>query len=98
MRTLNIRLPDDTHLRLEKIARSHHMSVNRLIEGPSTIAIAQLDAETRFGVLAARGSVEARLRVVEKLDDLSRRRTVGLARPSDVTGSLRARIAHGAPG
>ena len=34
----------------------------------STIAVAQHDAETRFRALAARGSVEKGLRVLEKLD------------------------------
>ena len=68
MSTVTIRLPDDTHGRLKEIAKSRHVSVNKLVEELSTIAIAQHDAETRFRALAARGSVEEGLRVLEKLD------------------------------
>lgn len=68
MSTVTIRLPDDTHGRLKEIAKSRRMSVNKLVEELSTIVIAQHDAETRFRVLAARGSVDEGLRVLEKLD------------------------------
>ena len=68
MSTLTIRLPDDTHDRVKQIARHRGMSVNKLMEELSTIAIAQHDAETRFRALAARGSVEAGLRVLDELD------------------------------
>ena len=68
MSTLTIRLPADTHGRLKEIARQRGMSMNKLIEELSTVAIAQYDAETRFGVMATRGSVEEGLRVLDKLD------------------------------
>lgn len=68
MTTLTIRLPDDTHDRVMEIARRRGMSVNKLMEELSTIAIVQHDAETRFRALAARGSVEAGLRVLDGLD------------------------------
>ena len=68
MSTLTIRLPDDTHDRVKEIARRRGMSVNKLMEELSTIAIVQHDAETRFRALAARGSVEAGLRVLDQLD------------------------------
>ena len=68
MSTLTIRLPDDTHGRLKEIARQRGMSMNKLMEELSTVAIAQYDAETRFRVLAARGSVEKGLRILDKLD------------------------------
>ena len=69
MSTVTIRLPDDTHGRLKEIAKSRRMSVNKLVEELSTIAIAQHDAETRFRAIAARGSVDAGLRILKKLDD-----------------------------
>ena len=75
MPTLTIRLPEDTHGRLKEIARSRHMSVNKLVEDLSTIAIVQHDAETRFRALAARGSAEAGLRVLDKLADSFRKTT-----------------------
>lgn len=68
MSTVTIRLPDDTHGRLKEIAKSRRMSVNKLVEELSTIAIVQHDAETRFRALAAHGSVEEGLRILEKLD------------------------------
>ena len=68
MSTLTIRLPADTHGRLKEIDRQRGMSMNQLMEGLSTVAIAQYDAETRFRVMAARGSVEEGLRVLDKLD------------------------------
>ena len=70
MSTLTIRLPPDSHGRLKEIARQRgmSMSMNKLIKELSTVAIAQYDAETRFGVMAARGSVGDGLRVLDKLD------------------------------
>ncbi|MCY4439003.1 MAG: ribbon-helix-helix protein, CopG family [Deltaproteobacteria bacterium] len=69
MSTVTIRLPDDTHARLKEIAKSRRMSVNKLVEELSTIVIAQHDAETRFRAIAARGSIDAGLRILDKLDD-----------------------------
>ena len=68
MSTLTIRLPDDTHDRVKEIARRRGISVDKLMEELSTIAIAQHDAETRFRALAARGPVEAGLRVLDEFD------------------------------
>ena len=68
MSTLTIRLPADTHGRLREIARQRGMSTNKLIKELSAVAIAQYDAETRFRVMAARGSVEDGLRVLDNLD------------------------------
>ena len=68
MSTLTIRLPDDTHDRVKEIARRRGISVDKLMEELSTIAITQHDAETRFRALAARRSVEAGLRVLDELD------------------------------
>jgi predicted transcriptional regulator len=68
MSTLTIRLPDDTHARMKILARHRAMSVNKLMEELCTIAVTQHDAETRFRALAARGSVEEGLRILDKLD------------------------------
>ena len=67
MSTLTIRLPADTH-GLKVIARQRGMSMNKLIEELSTMAIAHYDAETRFPAMAAKGSVEEGLRILDKLD------------------------------
>ena len=68
MSTLTVRLPDDTHARMKVLARHRAVSVNKLMEELCTIAITQHDAETRFRALAARGSIEDGLRVLDKLD------------------------------
>ena len=68
MSTLTIRLPDDKHLRLRKLAKHRSMSINKLMEAPATINIAEFDAETRFRTLAARGSVKKGLAILDKLD------------------------------
>ena len=68
MSTLTIRLPDDTHARMKVLARHRAMGVNKLMEELCTIAVTQHDAETRFRALAARGSVDEGLRILDRLD------------------------------
>ena len=68
MSTLTIRLPDDKHLRLRKLAEHRAISVNKLIEELATISIAEFDAETRFRTLAARGSAKKGIAILDKLD------------------------------
>lgn len=70
MATLTIRLPDDKHERLKELARRRNISVNKLIEELSTIALAEFDAETRFRAMAAQGSQEAGLALLNQLDEL----------------------------
>lgn len=68
MSTLTIRLPDDKHARLRELAQRRSMSINKLMEELATISIAEFDAETRFRTLAARGSAEMGLALLDKLD------------------------------
>ncbi|MDP6360504.1 MAG: ribbon-helix-helix protein, CopG family [Planctomycetota bacterium] len=68
MSTLTIRLPDDKHARLRQLARHRGISVNKLMEEMATISLAEFDAETRFRALAARGSAEEGLALLDKLD------------------------------
>ncbi len=68
MATLTIRLPDDKHIRLKKLAESQGLSVNKLIEELSTIALVEFDTHTRFKLLAAQGNPEKGLRLLDKLD------------------------------
>ena len=67
MSTLTIRLPDDKHLRLRKLAEHRAISV-KLIEELATISITEFDAETRFRTLAARGSAKKGIAILDKLD------------------------------
>lgn len=70
MATLTIRLPDEKHNRLKELAQSKGISVNKLIEELSTIALAEFDAHTRFKAMAATGNSEEGLRILTKLDTL----------------------------
>jgi predicted transcriptional regulator len=68
MSILTIRLPDDKHARLRQLAKHRDISVNKLVEELATISIAEFDAESRFRALAARGSAEKGLEILDKLD------------------------------
>jgi predicted transcriptional regulator len=68
MATLTVRIPDDKHLRLKELAESQGVSVNKLIEELSTIALVEFDTYTRFKLMAARGNVTEGLKILDKLD------------------------------
>jgi len=68
MATLTIRLSDEKHVRLRQLAQRRKISVNKLIDELSTVALAEFDAETRFRARAALGSPEEALRLLEELD------------------------------
>ena len=71
MATLTIRLPDEKHNRLKELAQAKGISVNKLIEELSTIALTEFDANTRFKAMAATGNPEEGLRILAKLDALT---------------------------
>ena len=71
MATLTIRLPDDKHFRLKALAQSRGISINKLMEELSTLAIAEFDAQTRFQALAMQGDVAQGLKVLDRLDALN---------------------------
>ena len=68
MGTLTIRLPDDKHARLKRLAESRGISLNKLFEEFSTQAIAESDAYTRFLARAARGDTQQALETLDRLD------------------------------
>jgi predicted transcriptional regulator len=70
MGTLTIRLPDDRHNRLKALAKYRKISINKLIDELSTIALAEFDTETRFHAMAAKGSREQGLAILDKLDSM----------------------------
>jgi HicB family len=77
MSTLTIRLPDIKHQRLKAFARARGISLNKLVEEWATVALAQIDAENRYLLRAARGRPEAGLALLDKLD-----RSLGRRRPA----------------
>jgi predicted DNA-binding ribbon-helix-helix protein len=68
MAKLTIRLSDEKHARLRQLAERRKISVNKLIDELSTVALAEFDAETRFRTRAALGSPEEALRLLDALD------------------------------
>ena len=71
MATLTVRIPDDKHLRLKQLAEAKGISMNKLIEELSTIALAEFDNHNRFKLMAARGNAKEGLRLLDKLDRLN---------------------------
>ena len=69
MSTLTIRLPDDKHQRLKQLAESKGISVNKLIEELSTIALTEFDTYNRFKLRAARGDRQEGLKLLDELDN-----------------------------
>jgi predicted transcriptional regulator len=68
MATLTIRLSDEKHERLRRLAERRQISMNKLIDELSTIALAEFDAETRFRACAAMSSPKEGLKLLDLLD------------------------------
>jgi hypothetical protein len=68
MGTLTVRLPEEKHERLRQLAERRKISMNKLIEELSTIALTEFDTETRFRARAALGSAEEGIALLDELD------------------------------
>ncbi len=68
MKTMTIRLPDDKHERLKALASRKGVSLNKLFEEFSTVALTEFDAETRFRARAERGDRKRGLELLDRLD------------------------------
>ncbi len=68
MRTLIIRLHDDTAERLKALARSRGLSMSKLVEELSAQALSARDTENHFRALAATGNVQQALAILDRLD------------------------------
>jgi predicted transcriptional regulator len=77
MATMTIRIPDGKHERLRRLAESHGISLNKLVDEWASMALAQLDAETRFHARAARGSARRGIELLDKLDRALKHRAAG---------------------
>ncbi|MGL5943028.1 MAG: toxin-antitoxin system HicB family antitoxin [Waterburya sp.] len=67
MGSLHLRISNEKHQRLKELAKSKNMSVNKLLEELTTMALTEYDLETRFRLKASRGSTEKALEVLAKL-------------------------------
>ena len=68
MSTLTIRIPEDKHTRLRNLAKAKGVSINRLMDELATVALAGYDSEIRFKAMAARGTRQTGLALLDKLD------------------------------
>ena len=68
MSVLTVRMPEAKHERLKHLAKARGVSVNKLIDELSTVALVQHDVELRFRTMAARGSAKKGLALLDKLD------------------------------
>jgi predicted transcriptional regulator len=68
MSTLTIRLPDDKHERLNALAKSHDLRVNKLADELAKVALANDDSRVRFEARAARGGAKRALALLDKFD------------------------------
>lgn len=68
MATLTIRMPDNKHSRLKALAQHRQVSLNKLIDELSTIALTEFDNEVRFRALAASGDISQGLDLLDKVD------------------------------
>jgi hypothetical protein len=67
MGSLHLRIPDEKHQRLRELARYKNISVNKLLEELTTMALTEYDLETRFKLRASRGSTKKALLVLDRL-------------------------------
>lgn len=68
MATLTIRIPESKHQRLKKLAERQGLSLNKLFEEWSNLAITQFDAEARFRARTAQGNPKRVLQILGRLD------------------------------
>ena len=72
MSAITVRLPDDTRKRLKQLAKNRGVSMNKVFEEMATIMLTDIDAETRFRAMAARGDVQRSLALLDKMDQEGR--------------------------
>lgn len=68
MSVITLRLPADKHERLRHLAERRGISVNRLLDELTTVALTQHDVEAQFRAAAARGSKKRALAILGKVD------------------------------
>lgn len=67
MSAITFRLPDNKYERLKQLAKSQNISVNRLLDELSTMALASYDAKTSFEARAKKGDKNRGLEILDKL-------------------------------
>lgn len=65
---VTLRLPEDQHQRLKAMAQARGVSLNKLFEQLTSQALTENDIELRYRRIAASGSAERGLALLDKLD------------------------------
>lgn len=68
MRVVTLRLPEDQHQRLKAMAQARGISLNKLFEQLTSQALTENDIEVRYRRMAASGSAERGLALLDKLE------------------------------
>lgn len=68
MSVVTLRLPEDQHQRLKAMAQARGVSLNKLFEQLTSQALTENDIELRYRRIAASGSAERGLALLDKLD------------------------------
>lgn len=67
MGTVTVRLSDEAHQRIKELANSRNISLNKLYEEFTIMALTEFDAENRFKALASQGSKQQGKALIKKL-------------------------------
>lgn len=68
MSVVTLRLPEEQHQRLKAMAQARGISLNKLFEQLTSQALIENDIELRYRRMAASGSAERGLALLDKLD------------------------------
>lgn len=68
MSVVTLRLPEEQHQRLKAMAQARGISLNKLFEQLTWQALIENDIELRYRRMAASGSAERGLALLDKLD------------------------------
>lgn len=69
MSAITFRLPESKHERLKELAKAEHISLNRLFDELTTVALVQFDAKTNFKLRADKGNTERGIEILNKLSN-----------------------------
>lgn len=69
MSTITFRLPDSKHDKLKQLAKSQNISVNRLLDELSSMAIAGYDTKMQFELRRSVGDSNKGLEILDKLEN-----------------------------
>lgn len=68
MSVVTLHIPEEKHARLVQIAVSRHISIDRLFDELTTIAVVEHDLRTQFKAAAQRGDPVKGLAILDELD------------------------------